>query len=102
MTVDEIKNILNMVAIIMDLIAKYFPVDLNKQLIDLLSTPQAQEHPAFKEFFAAQASQSVDFTGAIKVLKGLDALYKDSPDIADFATRMKNRNLILKLVAMIV
>jgi hypothetical protein len=98
MTVDEIKNILAMVAEIMETISKYFPADLNQQLIDLLTSVSEGKPLPITGLF----DEKVDYSGALKVLKGLDAVYKEAPNIADFATKMENRNLLLKVVSCVI
>lgn len=99
MTVEEIKNILAMTGEVMEIIAKYFPADLNKELIELLSkVPKGSTPPKLESLF----DTDVDYSAILKVLKGLDSLYETSPDIADFANGLKERNIVLKVIACVV
>jgi hypothetical protein len=102
MTVENIKNILKMTQEIMDLISKYFPAELNKQFIDMLSSMSEEECEVMFTKFSTEFNTKVDYTGVIKILKGLDGLYKESPNIANFAERMQDRNMILKLISCVI
>jgi hypothetical protein len=102
MTSDDIKNILESVATVMEAIAAKYPIDLMQKIEAYLSSMS----DANVEFLGTLlgidlTSLKIDIDKGLAVMQTLDKLFgtDQAQQSADFARKLENRPLVLKFLA---